>query len=273
MRDILALASDYHEWRSNVSYAAGLAAILNGSLTGVYVSPMPIPVPDVASPALASEIIDSCWEQAEVAARAQAAFGRWAAGMGVRSSAWYVGRGAVLEVLGAAANWHDALVLELGSGAPWASLQTIAPLLLRIDVPCVIVPAGIEVAQVSRIGVAWNGSTESVRALHAALPLLNHATDIVLIGDSSGDYLADASFGGAVNIEEYLAGKGLGVTCKTIDADGNGVGEAILDAANHASVDLLVMGAYGRTRVGEWLLGGVTRHMLQHTRIPLFMRH
>jgi nucleotide-binding universal stress UspA family protein len=271
MHDIAALAGDYRQWRSNVAYAAGLAAMLKGSLTGVYVSPLPMPVPNVASPVLASEIIDTCREQAEEASRAQTAFAEWAAGKGVGSSAWHVGRGDVLDVLGAAANWHDAVVLERESDAPWTTLSAIAQTLLRVDVPCVIVPAGIEVARTARIAVAWNGSTESVRALHAALPLLQRAADVVLIGNRCRDSLAGASFGAAPNIVEYLAAKGLQATCIGIDADGTGA--AILDAASRARADLLVMGAYGRTRVGEWLLGGVSRHVLQHATIPLFMRH
>lgn len=51
------------------------------------------------------------------------------------------------------------------------------------------------------------------------------------------------------------------------------VGWQLLEAADAAGADMLVVGAYGHRRFNEWLLGGMTRHVLEHARIPLFMRH
>ena len=58
-----------------------------------------------------------------------------------------------------------------------------------------------------------------------------------------------------------------------IAADSEHAGATILAQAERVSADLLVLGAYGRTRFSEWFLGGVTRHVLQHARLPLLMRH
>ena len=53
----------------------------------------------------------------------------------------------------------------------------------------------------------------------------------------------------------------------------NTTGGALLSAAMAANVDLLVMGAFGHSRTREWVLGGVSRHMLAHSPIPLLMQH
>ena len=50
-------------------------------------------------------------------------------------------------------------------------------------------------------------------------------------------------------------------------------GEALLEAARDVGADLLVMGAYGRSRFSEWALGGATRHVLTHAQMPVLMRH
>jgi nucleotide-binding universal stress UspA family protein len=54
---------------------------------------------------------------------------------------------------------------------------------------------------------------------------------------------------------------------------GEDVGPALLEAAQEVAADLLVAGAYGRPRLAEWVLGGVTRHLLRHSTLPMLLRH
>jgi len=58
-----------------------------------------------------------------------------------------------------------------------------------------------------------------------------------------------------------------------LEASDDNAGPAILAAAAGASADILVMGAYGRSRFSEWMLGGVTLHVLENAALPLFLRH
>jgi nucleotide-binding universal stress UspA family protein len=55
--------------------------------------------------------------------------------------------------------------------------------------------------------------------------------------------------------------------------NGSAVGEMIAHAARRCHADLLVMGAYGRSRLSEWALGGATRSVLFDASIPVFLKH
>ena len=58
-----------------------------------------------------------------------------------------------------------------------------------------------------------------------------------------------------------------------VTSEGEPVGAALLNAASEAGADLLVMGGYGRTRLSELVLGGVTRHVLADSQLPILISH
>ena len=114
--------------------------------------------------------------------------------------------------------------------------------------------------------IAWNGSGEAAAALRAALPLLRHAasaTIVTVAEDKELDYPAEAA--GA-----YLARHGIEVGHRALHPAGS-----IADTLCAACVDLgaqwLAMGAYGHSRAREFLLGGVTRAMLDQAPRPLLL--
>ena len=76
-----------------------------------------------------------------------------------------------------------------------------------------------------------------------------------------------------MRIEPYLARHGVKVVRRRLEVGGDEAGAALLAAAHEAQADLLVMGAYGKSRFSEWLLGGATRHVLEYATLPLFVRH
>ena len=63
------------------------------------------------------------------------------------------------------------------------------------------------------------------------------------------------------------------VEAESFNADGVRVDDALLSRAFDTGADLLVMGAYGHSRLGELVLGGATRHILRQLTIPVFMSH
>jgi nucleotide-binding universal stress UspA family protein len=117
-----------------------------------------------------------------------------------------------------------------------------------------------------RVLIAWNGSAEAARAVTFALPLLAKA-DEVAIAASAVDEGAEAA---AQSLVEYLGCHAIRAGVPHL-AEPRGFAEALLEAA--AGFDLLVMGAYTHSRLWQLILGGVTRHMLEHARLPLFMAH
>ncbi|MFO1127302.1 MAG: universal stress protein [Rhodospirillales bacterium] len=116
-----------------------------------------------------------------------------------------------------------------------------------------------------RVLIAWNGSAEAARAVSLALPLLAEADEVTVAAPA-----ADGEEEGPQPLVDYLACHGITAGVRPLNPH-RGAGEAVLEAA--AGFDLLVMGAYTHSRLWQLILGGVTRRMLEHARLPLFMAH
>jgi nucleotide-binding universal stress UspA family protein len=118
-----------------------------------------------------------------------------------------------------------------------------------------------------RICAAWNGSAESAAAMQAALPWMQRAEAVRVI--SADEYQRRGPR--AADVADYLALHGIEVelvTFKPIDRD---VGAGLLQAARDFGADLLTMGAYSHSRLRQLILGGVTRHVLENSDLPVMM--
>jgi len=147
-----------------------------------------------------------------------------------------------------------------------------ATVLIDSGKPGLVMPyvgAGPTVGQ--NVLIAWKPTAESARAVTAALPLLQRAQKVhVAAWDESS--APDAPPPG-VAIEPYLRRHGIAAEVHRGGRPGHDVGELLLSLAADLQADLLVMGCYGRGRAREWLLGGVTRSVLQSMTLPVLMAH
>ncbi|MDZ5696818.1 universal stress protein [Chelativorans sp. M5D2P16] len=126
-------------------------------------------------------------------------------------------------------------------------------------------------APFKKVILAWNGSREAARAVFDALPLMKEAGDVeVLTVDPSDTLQQDAGMAGAA-IAATLARHGIDVTVRTEQSAGLSHGDVIANRLADTGADLLVMGAYGRSRASEFIFGGVTRSMLQSMTAPVLM--
>ena len=124
-----------------------------------------------------------------------------------------------------------------------------------------------------RITVAWNASRVARRALADAMPLLRRAQEVhLLIVDAPRHREAHGEEPGA-DMAAYLARHGARVELQRLDSAGLPVAEVIEEQAQINQADLLVFGAYSRTRVSETVFGGVTRTLLSSAPLPLFVSH
>ena len=267
MDDILVLVQDCEAWQPHVRYAADLAIKLHGSLNAIYVAPRRIPVPTDAPAAFAEEIVEIYREEATRARRADGPFMRWAAQEGVRHSSWRVAQGAPTEVLEAAANWHDLVVLKAHAEPFGEDILETGSAIIRAGLPSIILPAGVDKVCLDTIAIAWNGSPPCARAVRAALPLLRGAKRIVVVRAGRSNLPARDE------AERFLERHELRCERLDIDADEHDAGEPLIGAARHVSADIVVLGAYGRSRFSEWMFGGVTRYALQHVALPMLMHY
>jgi nucleotide-binding universal stress UspA family protein len=121
-----------------------------------------------------------------------------------------------------------------------------------------------------RIGIAWDGSRLSARALRDAAPFLARANAITIISVNEKQAPADAS---AAALTAHLTRHGLSARIERMTADHADVQPTILSIAADTGLDLIVMGGYGHSRFQERILGGVTRGMLRSMTVPTLMSH
>ena len=124
-----------------------------------------------------------------------------------------------------------------------------------------------------QVVVAWSATRESTRAVTDALPLLQRAKKVtVIIADAkpgAGGYGASPG----ADIALYLARHGVTVEVSLEQTAGIDVGSLLLSRIADLDADLLVMGAYGHSRMRELVLGGVTRTILRQMTVPVLMSH
>lgn len=179
----------------------------------------------------------------------------------------------------AEARWAAVHVTELADlivigrdsdrGSAKGPSQTVQAVVTNGSQPVLVVPPNIREFSAGQAAlVAWDGSLRAARALRAAVPILqkSSAVHILTVEEKDTDFpAADASL--------YLSRHGVASTIHWKDRSDASVQDQLSETCRALGVGYVVMGAYSRSRAGEWLFGGVTRHMLMHSDYPLLMAH
>ena len=124
-----------------------------------------------------------------------------------------------------------------------------------------------------RILIAWDGGREAKRAVNDALDFLTGASAVVVLQvNPKGDTHAERDIEVA-EMAAHLTRHGIKAEGQQIVAEDMKVGDMILSRAADAKADMIVMGAYGQSRLLEFVLGGATRYVLKHMTMPVLMSH
>lgn len=272
MKDILIHVRDFGKRTPAAHFGVRLAATLGASVTGVYACPRPLYIAPAYGPELMAEAVNNARELVKDAVQAKQSFLDWAASLGVSQSEWLVAEGPVGDALAQAATRHDLLVLDHAEddhGSAW----DIPGVILKTDVPCIVLPHhGVHYGPFERIAIGWNGSPEAMRAVHAALPFLRGKQALLLWGEEPDRYHG-VDWDPPFNIMEYLRKHGVAAERHNVTEKRDDVGAVLLEQAMKFGAQLFVMGAYGRSRFSEWMLGGATRHVLTWADVPVLLRH
>lgn len=140
--------------------------------------------------------------------------------------------------------------------------------------PLLLVPnAGELRLPAKRVTVAWNARREAVRAVFDALPMLQAAdsVNVLWINPEREKHLAGDLPGDEICMT--LARHGVKCEASSATAIGADVGPELLRQATAYGSDLIVMGCYGHSRLREFILGGVSRHVLAAAQIPVLLSH
>lgn len=259
MRSILCPADSGHTLDDRVETALALARAVDGHVTFQIATPfaqMALWEP-FGGAALSAVAINEVRAQDEkLAAQLNDRLGR----QDVAFDVTVIDEGRV-EGLAAASRFADVIVASLDDPA----LEEVA---LEVRCPVLAVPRGVAmVAFDAPVLVAWDGGYESANALRASLPLLAKASAVHLltVREKSDDFPASEA-------ASYLSRHG--IHAEVHEAEPNGtIAFTIEQVAARVGAGLVVMGLFGKSRLRELLLGGVSRSMLDRSQVPLLLAH
>ncbi|MGY2049371.1 universal stress protein [Methylobacterium sp. JK268] len=251
-----------------VRLAADLADRFEAGLTGVAARRIATPAP-VGDFAAVQEAYDAARDAlAADCARARDVFTGHAGA--ARRTEWRQAEAAPEAFLIRQARGADLVVVgrdprQEGGGAMGAAPGTV---LMEAGRPVLVVPPETARLAAARVVVAWKDTPEARRAVTAALPFVRRADQVFVVTAGS-----EARFEGAGEVADLLARHGAHVTAHLLDAPAREVAGEILRFARRQDADLVVMGAYGHSRLREWLLGGVTEDVLRACPLCCLMSH
>ena len=153
------------------------------------------------------------------------------------------------------------------SATPTMSLLEAA--LFETGRPILIAPPKPPKEIGKNIVISWNGSYETPRCISFGMPLLLKADKVTVLqveeGMVAGPTAADATI--------HLRRNGIDAAAVTIVAGRRTAGEAVLEESKKLNADLVIKGAYTRSRIRQMIFGGITSHILEATTIPVLMCH
>jgi nucleotide-binding universal stress UspA family protein len=156
-----------------------------------------------------------------------------------------------------------------GSAAASPHMSTLEAALFDTGRPVLIAPPNAPKRFGQAVTVAWNGSTETARAIAYAMPLIKRA-ERVIVQVVEGVGVAGPS---GADVARHLERNGISAAVVAVKRGSRSPGAAILEEALAAGSDLLVKGAYTQSRLRQMIFGGATSHIIAETTLPVLMAH
>jgi nucleotide-binding universal stress UspA family protein len=160
--------------------------------------------------------------------------------------------------------FHD---LTVTARVPELLQGRLSELLMSSGKPVLIPPAKPATMVGKTVLLAWKDTPEAARAVTAAMPILSEADRVIVL--SVTEFREESADG----VISQLKHHGIDAQLHTLRAAPEYTADKIREAAYSFEADLIVMGAYGHSRLREWALGGATRELLNVCDISLFMAH
>jgi nucleotide-binding universal stress UspA family protein len=267
---LLGLVAGDQRNEARITTTISLAASQGAHVTAIYLIP-PFNIPVYASVPIPTDIADRYYAEEEAEAEPViAAFEAALKAQGDVTGEIRISRTLPLDVLQDSASFADLIVLGQPheDGYEPATDSLIGDISLSAGLPVLAVPRVGDYDSIGKnILVAWTRRRESTRALREALPLLEGAERVLVLRANAPDDGRDNDIGA------YLARHDVKVDIKDVTVKDISVADAILNTVADEGCDLIVMGAYGHSRVREYAFGGVTRDILRHMTAPTLFAH
>ena len=211
---------------------------------------------------------------AEQTQRAKIAFDKATSAAGLTKVEWRTTEADAVDAVTLHARYADLVVLSQPHASDNAGVEEdfAERVVLACGRPALVVPYADSYKSVGeRALVAWNATREATRALTDAIPLLREAKEVKVIAINPED--ADHGAVPAADISLFLARHGVRAEAVTDYGDDIDVGNELLSRAADYNSDLIVMGAYGHSRMRELIMGGATRTIITSMTVPVLLSH
>ena len=257
------------------AFAISVAEIFEAHLAGVAVSYDPI-IPGAVMGGIPTEFIET--QRAESDKLANEAIARFEQGA-KRSAISYETRmlstsvaGAADELAKIARRFDLAIVGQANRDTAGPAEVVDEGVLFESGRPVIVVPfIQKDGLKLDRVMVCWDGSRAATRAIADSMPFLRKAKQVEIVLVTSKGFKADEAPG--ADLAKHLARHDLKITLKRITSPDIDVASTVLSYVADSSADMLVMGGYGHSRLREFVLGGVTRAILESMTVPTLMSH
>ena len=279
LTDILVHVEATAQGERRLALALDLARRHGAHLTGLHVLEVEVPMgggADAGSVVLIADMIEASRHRATEAATAAEAVFREALRREQLAGEWRLAEGSAPELVALHARYADLVVLgqEDPGGPAGAAGAILEQALFSAGRPVLVVPyAGRFDSTGRRVLIGWNASREAARAVHDALPLIERADQATVFAVNPRRGLDGHGEQPGADIALHLARHGMKVQVEHAIARDIPDADVILNRAAELSADLLVVGAYGHSRLREMVLGGVTRSLLRQMTVPVLMSH
>jgi nucleotide-binding universal stress UspA family protein len=249
--------------------AEGLAKRFDATLIGVSAALLPAE----SATYVTKKFVDAQRQAvATLLARREQAFRSIAGASGVKLE-WRSGNDLPDDVVAREARAADLVVIGRVP-APGGVVRSVDPgrVVLRAGRPVLIVPPGVESLRGERIVIGWKDTREARRAVQDALPLLHEAKHVLIV--EMRDVADDARAQERVDdVARYLLRHCIAADALVVTQAGGDAGGALMRLAQEDGADLIVAGAYGQSRLGEWVFGGATRDLLSACPVCCLLAH
>lgn len=278
-RELLVYTSTGDAARRMSEYAAGFAAALNARLAGLVVevdyidySEIDRAITNSDKASIVEFLLKHRAKTHDTALRAGALFEKVAREHKVLDSMHYKTcvSAEIPDVVTEMARLYDCALLPSNEEVGGFQVPIIEEVLFGSGRPLIVLPTDRDiVCSLGYVVVAWDGSRPATRAVHDALPILREATavDILTITEEKPlDRLPSGQ-----DLVRHLKAHDISARYEEVRFGHRPVGEQIMKEALHRGAGLLIMGAYGHSRVRQFVFGGATRTVLKTPRLPVLL--
>lgn len=274
-RDILAVVASTSAGEPAIALAESLAANRRGRVTAALVNWLPnvAPIDGYVIDPLYGRLVEEAKRQID---EEQVKLARRLTEQDINAHVepYFIDYAAAGVALGARAKHVDLSVVCRPTRVERSLAQTLVEaVLFNSGRPVLMAPPEWKRGDIGRnVLIAWKPTQEAARAVGDAEPFIMGADRVsVVTVDASPDRGYSEQPG--ADITEHLSFRGAKTELFNLNSSGRSETRAILDQAMVVGADLIVMGGYGRSRLSEFIFGGVTREILRTAELPVLMAH